>query len=344
MKKIKVAQFGTWGMCHSDHIMSTIRNMPDLYEVVGICEPNERRRQRAEKTECYKGLNWLTEEEILNNKELDAVLIETHETEQDKAALKFAEAGFNIHLEKPGGATSDFEKAVNIAAKNGTLFHMGYMYRYNPAIRRAVELVKSGALGKILYTEVQMNVKYSCDAIAWLKNLPGGMMYYLGCHLVDLMYAIMGEPKEIIPMNFSTGIYGTDSLDGGFVLFKYNTGISFAKSCASEVNGDARRQLVIAGENGTIEINPLENPLEIPGVVCADDVKCKITFNDHVKNVRDFDLRSEIIKFPPFGRYDEMMIDFAKKINGEKETEYTYDYELAVHKMLMKSIEEFKKN
>lgn len=44
----------------------------------------------AEQRECYKGLRWLTEEEILSNKTLDAVIIETHETEQDKAALKFA--------------------------------------------------------------------------------------------------------------------------------------------------------------------------------------------------------------------------------------------------------------
>ena len=34
-----------------------------------------------------------------------------------------------------------------------------------------------------------------------------------------------------------------------------------------------------------------------------------------------------------------MMLDFAAKLKGEKENIYTYDYEIALHNLLMKSIE-----
>ena len=339
MGKVRVVQYGTWGWCHSAHIMQTMRSMPDIFEVVGICEPNEQRRERAVNMKCYDGLEWLTEDEILNNKTLDAVIVETHETEQDAAALKFVKAGFNIHLEKPGGATDDFLKAAEIAKSIGTVFHMGYMYRFNPAIEKAFELADSGALGDINYVEAQMSAKYSENALVWLGGLPGGMMYYLGCHLTDIVYRIMGEPQKVMPMNFATSCSGTGAIDTGFVLYEYENGISFVKSSASEVNGDARRQLVISGSKGTLEIEPLENPLDIPGVICADDVKCKITYRDHVKNVRDFALRSETVSFPAFGRYDKMMLDFAAKLNGEKENIYTYDYEMALHNLLMKSID-----
>ena len=338
MKKIRVVQYGTWKFCHSEHIISTLRTLQEIYEIVGVCEPNRQRKERAAQLSCYQGLLWLTEEEILKDKTLDAVIIETHELEQDSAALKFAKAGFNIHLEKPGGATADFEKAVKIAKKNGTVFHMGYMYRYNPAIKRAIELAKAGTLGKINYVEAQMSIKYFSGMLNWLGELPSGIMYYLGCHLTDLVYKFMGKPQRNIPYHFSTGSENSSSIDTGFVLYEYETGISFVKTSGSEVNGDARRQLIISGTNGTVEICPLENPLEIPGIVCPQNVQCKITYKDHLKSIRDFALRSEVIQFPPFGRYNEMMCDFAAKINGERETEYSYDYELAMHRMLMESI------
>lgn len=336
-KKIRIVQYGTWGFTHAEHVMSTMRKMPDLFEIVGVCEPDERQKKRALSVECFKDLRFLSEEEVLSDKTIDAVVIETDELKQDLAALKFAEAGFDIHLEKPGGATANFSKAVKIAQKNGTVFHMGYMYRYNPAVKKAISLAQSGMLGEINYVEAQMSAKYNKGALDFLGGLPSGMMFYLGCHLTDLVFRIMGEPKKIIPMNFSTGNEGCDCIDTGFVIYEYKRGLSFVKTSASEVNGDARRQLIVAGTKGTVEICPLENPLDVAGIVCPQDVKCKITYNDYV-NVRGFGGRSEIISYPLFGRYDEMMKDFVRKVNGEKETEYTYDYELKMHEMLMRSI------
>lgn len=338
MKKIRVAQFGTWGMCHADHIMMTIKNMPELYEIVGVCEENEERLESAKRRHCYDGLTWLTKDQILNDKSIDAVIIESHETEQDKDALTFAKAGFNIHLEKPGGVSSAFTETVNAARKNNSVLHMGYMYRYNPAIKYAYDLVDSGKLGKINYVETQMSTCYDKFGLDFLSKLPGGMMCYLGCHLVDIVYRVMGKPDEIIPMNFSTGSKMTEAIDAGYVIYKYNGSYSFVKSCASEVNGDARRQLVISGTKGTIEIMPLENPLEAPGMVCPGDVPLKVTYDDCYMGMRNFKVRSEYINFPLYGRYDEMMRDFARKVNGEIETVYTYDYELDVHDMVLKSI------
>ena len=46
--------------------------------------------------------------------------------------------------------------------------------------------------------------------------------------------------------------------------------------------------------------------------------------------------RPEIISFPPYGRYDAMMIDFAKTVAGEKANDFDCKKELAVHKLLTK--------
>lgn len=338
MRRIRVVQYGTWKYCHSDHVMMTLRSMPNIFDVVGVCEPNEERRAEAKKRACYDGLTWLDKDEIFSDRSIDVVMIESHETEQGRDALEFVREGFNVHVEKPGGADDIFDELADTAREKGVLLHMGYMYRFNPAVKRAIELAESGKLGEINYVEAQMSTWYGRNELNFLSELPGGMMLYLGCHLVDLIYRIMGRPKRVIPQNFGTGTLGSDSLDGGFVLYEYDRGISFAKACASEVNGDARRQLIVSGTLGTVEIMPLENAIEAPGIVCPQDVSCRITYRDCFRGMRNFEVRSEYVKFPVFGRYDEMLIDLARKLDGEREDVYTYEYEKELHSLLRESI------
>ena len=94
----------------------------------------------------------------------------------------------------------------------------------------------------------------------------------------------------------------------------------------------------ISGTLGTVEIMPIENQLEAPGIVCPGDVPMKITYDGYYNGMRNFSVRSEYINFPLYGRYDEMMIDFARKVCGEEEKVCTHDYELALHKLLMKTL------
>ena len=62
-------------------------------------------------------------------------------------------------------------------------------------------MVKSGELGKIYYVEAQMNCIHNDEKRAWLKDYKGGMMNFLGCHLVDFILQVQGEPDKIIPYN-----------------------------------------------------------------------------------------------------------------------------------------------
>lgn len=62
----------------------------------------------------------------------------------------------HIHMEKPGGVElADFERLIPIMKKTGKVFHTGYMYRYNPYIKKIMQRVKNGELGRINYTDVE---------------------------------------------------------------------------------------------------------------------------------------------------------------------------------------------
>ena len=331
MKPIKVVQFGTWKYTHAEHTMQTMRSLPQYYHVAGICEPHAERLASALERPCYQGLRIYTPEELLADDTIDAVIVESAEVEQAGDSLRFLKAGFNVHSDKPCGSSDEiFSEVLNTASERKLVFQSGYMYRYNPAIVRALDIVRSGRLGELIAVEAQMSQCYHGEMRRWLADLPGGMMFYLGCHLVDLAVLFMGEPEEALTLSMNSGLEPT-GLDAGLAMLRYRHGWSMIKTVANEVSGDARRQFVVSGTRGTIEIKPLENPAELPGVVCANKISMSVTMAGHSAAFGD---RPEVISFPPYGRYDAMMIDFAKTVAGEKANDFDYGHELRVHRLL----------
>ena len=73
--KIRVGQIGT-KHAHAAGKMDAYRRS-NAYEVVGVVEPDPERRARVERSATYRGLRWMTEEQLLNVKGLQAVAIET---------------------------------------------------------------------------------------------------------------------------------------------------------------------------------------------------------------------------------------------------------------------------
>ena len=241
------------------------------------------------------------------------------------------------NMDKPGGEDlSVFERLVETVKHKDLVFQSGYMLRYNPAVVKLLETIRSGRLGDILCVEAQMSPpRYSRD-FAWdvMSYMRGGMAYYLGCHLMDLVYLIKGAPLEVIPMNACTGARGTDGLDYGFVAYRYKEGVSFIKTTSSEVSGVVRRQLIVSGTKGTAEIEPLEGDTpQKKELFCTNKVSLRLSFEKDDASA----WTTESYDFPPYGRYTEMMADFARMVRGEARNSYTPDYELAVFKLLLAS-------
>ena len=154
------------------------------------------------------------------------------------------------------------------------------------------------------------------------------MMAFLGCHLIDLIYRIQGEPEEVIPLNTCTEPDLIDSAeDYGMVVFRYKNGISFAKTCANEPGGFFRRQLVICGTKGTLQLSPLE--YYVDGLIATDIYESMqgIEWGEKPKKSTSI----------PQDRYTPMLKGFAAMIRGEYKNPYTYDYEQKLHHLILKS-------
>ncbi len=330
MNKIKIAQIGTSLHSHGNGIWSRLLKNNDLFDVVGYAFPENEKERFPKNAEAFRAYREMTVEEILNDPEIEAVAVETEEKYLTKYALMVAEAGKHLHMEKPGGLVlEDFERLIETLKQKKLAFSMGYMYRFNPMIQEAIQKVQNGELGRVFAVEAHMSLKHSCALRQWLEGFSGGMTFFLGCHLIDLIYRIQGEPDEVIPLSCSTGIDGLTTDDYGMVVFKYSNGVSFAKTCDNERGGFQRRQLVICGEKGTIEIRPIEVTVKGEGQYTISNENFSLSGKNSVSawETRQSDM---------YDRYDAMIRNFAELVRG-KENPYSYDYELNLYKLILRS-------
>ena len=327
MRKIKVAQIGISRYSHGFDVFSTMRKQSELYEIVGYALPEGEREKFPENMHIFEGYREMTVEQILADPEIEAVTVETEEIYLTKYARMVARAGKHMHMEKPGGQVlAEFEALIDELRASGAVFHVGYMYRYNPTIAAAIDKVKRGELGDILCVEAQMNCCHPDVARAWMSTFRGGMMFFLGCHMIDLILQIQGFPQKVHPFIKCTAKNGVVSEDFGMAVLEYENGVSFAKTTDTEMAGFARRQLVISGSKGTLEIRPLEVTLPQPYTMYACSKFC--------------DKDSPTLAFEQseaFDRYEAMMASFAAMVRGEKRNPWSLDYELALYRTVLQA-------
>ena len=335
MRKIRIAQIGI-KHDHASDCARTLKKLSDIFEFVGIAAPDDvvynPETASGLSHVAYKDVNVYELDELLSM-DLDAVVIESDELSSTKYAKMAIDRGLHVYLDKPGGIChKEFCEMVNEAREKNLVFNMGYMYRYNPVIKKVIDEIKNGEFGEIYSVEAHMDCMHKDVKREWLKQIPGGMLYFLGCHLIDLIFAIQGEPEEVIPLSCATGIENTTAKDYGMVAFKYKNGVSFAKTCAAEPGGFMRRQLVVCGSKKTVEIKPLE--------YYAEGGKIKTDYREVTREEalsHGWGIIGEKQSTEPFDRYEDMIRGFYKMITGEIENNWDYDYEIKLHEILLKA-------
>jgi predicted dehydrogenase len=325
MRRIKVAMIGINFYSHAQQIWKTITSRSDVFEVVGYVLPENERERYPNKMAMLEGYPELTLDEVLNDSSIDAVVIETDEIYLTKYALMAARVGKPMHMEKPGGHDlAQFEELVRTVKEKDLLWHVGYMYRYNPAISEVVKQAQAGELGEITAIDIQMGCYHGEAVQEWIGNLKGGMMFFLGCHLIDIVLRVQGMPKKITAWSKDDGRFCLAALE-------YENGVSTVKSCDTECGGFDRRQCVITGTKKTVEIRPLEVKTETPDEVFTE----KRVYNSTAWGDRGVKSASE-----PMDRYCDMMLAFAAMVRGERQNPYTPDYERDLYKTILNCCEE----
>ena len=323
MERIKVGHIGP-RHDHSRAKLDAIKKFPELFEVVGIVPENEEVAKSFVGDKVYGDVPVMTEEELFATPGLKLVLCEGYELDSVAAAQRCIDHGVHVHLDKPGGEDIvAYEKLLRDAKRKGLVVQLGYMYRYNPAVLYAHDLINDGRIGELTGIGTEMSTMHDMRVNKLLSGFKGGVMFWLGCHLIDLIFRIAGTPDEIIPVNHHSDFIMEGVLDNTFALLKYPKFVATVRVNSTEVNGHDRRQFVICGRQGSVEIKPLEPP--------------EMTFSDRRMTGTEAykHIKAVIPIAKPTGRYDVMVQDLYEYIMGTKENPYTYEYELQLQKPVL---------
>lgn len=321
MTPIKYGQIGV-GHAHANK-MSVYRESPD-FEVVGVVEPDPELRRRAAEQDTYRGLRFMTQEELLNVPGLQVVGVETRVRDLLDTAETCVNAGFHIHLDKPAGESlPQFKRILDAAASKHRLVQMGYMYRYNPAVVLLHQFLRKGWLGEPFEVHTVMSKVVSGDKRQEFAEYDGGTMFELGCHIIDLVVGVLGEPNEVHPfVQNASQKYQDGLLDNMLAVMAYPSALASVKSSVMEVEGFSRRHFVVCGSEGTFHIQPLDAP----------NVRVALSMNrgKYKKGYQD-------IEFGDYRRYVADAADMAKIIREEKDPDYSYEHDYVVQRTVLEA-------
>ena len=168
-------------------------------------------------------------DEMLGDPNVDGVLVATPHSTHADIAVRAADAGKHVFVEKPLTLTvADTERVAEAAARAGVVVQVGHNRRRQPANRRIKEMIDGGELGAVLQLDGMHTSPggHKPDLPEWRKDpaeCPFGGMTALGVHTVDTFNYFIGSAKKVT--SFSTRTHGFNDLDEATtVLIEYESG------------------------------------------------------------------------------------------------------------------------
>jgi predicted dehydrogenase len=315
--RIRIGQIGT-SHAHAAGKMAALRSLPDLYELVGIAEPISGRQAIAEKRKPYAGLQWRSEEELLSESSLEAVVVETTLEDSPRAAMACLRAAKHIHLDKPGAAShADFRELRLAADRRRLTVQMGYMLRYNPAFALLFRAHREGWLGHLTEIDASMGKLADPELQALLTVHPGHGMFELACHLVDMVVFLLGVPSAVHAFSKATGLAPADLSDNQVAVLEYPKTVVTLRCNHGDPFGGPHRRFHVVGTKGAMQIQPLE----------SGQGWLYLTAATRGFKKGENRLRLEV----PRGRYDGEFRDFARVLRGDQQLAWSAEHDIAVH-------------
>lgn len=198
-------------------------------------------------------------EDLLSDKEIDAVYIPLPNHLHVEWIKKSLKAGKHVLCEKPLCLNADeIKELIVLRDEMGLKVNEAFMVRTHPQWIQTKKLIDSGEIGKLELINGFFSY-YNIDENN-IRNIPeygGGSIYDLGCYLVTCSRYIFGEePTRVISLLQIDEKFGTDKLAS--VILQFPSGRAVFSS-ATQLVGYQRMQFF--GTKKMLEINvPFNSP------------------------------------------------------------------------------------
>ncbi len=300
-----------------------MKNSP-LYQVAAICENDPQAKARAAKDPLYRGLQWMTEEQLLNDRSIQLIVVECAVWDALPMGEKVIAAGKHLHLEKPpGNKWEPFKALVENARRKKLLMQTGYVWRWHDGVNAALEAARKGWLGEVLMVRGSMNADRDAGQRAVEAKYKGGGLFELAGHVIDRTVELLGRPTKVQSwLRHQTSI--ADSLaDNNITVFEYPKALAVITQTARMAGSGDHRSFEVIGTDGTFLVWPEAAPPRM---------------RVHMRKAQGaYKAGWQEITLPPQPRFVGDFQELGRAISTGQPLKLSYDHELLLHETLLRA-------
>lgn len=201
-KKLSVAVLGvkTMGNLHLDGIADY-----EDAEIGAICDIDlDRLKYAGDRYNIPEEKRYVDYKDLLADPDIDAVILSIRDQMHLPLSEEFLAAGKHVLCEKPLALTRpELEGIIAAANKSDRKFMVGQICRFTPAFVKAKELIDAGTIGELYFVESEYAHDYETITHTWRADPNRHGVIGGGCHAVDLLRWIAGDPEEV----FAYGVH-----------------------------------------------------------------------------------------------------------------------------------------
>lgn len=140
-------------------------------------------------------------EDLLNDKSIDLVIVNTPNTTHYDFTKKAIEAGKHVVVEKPFTVkSSEAKELIKLAKKHNIKLSVYHNRRWDSDFKTVKKIINTGVLGDIVeaefhYDRFEPELSYKIHKETPTEGV--GSLYDLGSHIIDQALQIFGMPKSV---------------------------------------------------------------------------------------------------------------------------------------------------
>ena len=254
------------GSLHPDKnhgLLKSFKGQEDV-EIVAYCESSPDQAEALDEihhadpdARIYTDLN-----DLMTNEDFDFAVIMLPPNEAAPAALRLAESGKHLFIEKQAARTAaDMQLLCDVVANKGLVTQVGYPWPHHPVPIEMKRLIDAGALGRLVDMEarlVTVQVKPGLrEPDFWMyrsESEGGGILHMEGGHWLTLFRFFSGaEVKSVTALCGR----GTDYIEEGLedvatVALEFDNGVHACLHMGYLLSGAGPRNDTYFGLRGTL--------------------------------------------------------------------------------------------
>lgn len=266
MKQVRLGVIGCGDIAVNYHLPALVR-VPEA-RLVWACDLIEERARGSMETFGFEKYT-LDYHDVLNDESIDAVCIFTKIEMHAILAKAFVRAGKSVFMQKPFAYSIQEGREIirTVEEHNGRLVP-SFMHSYMDGTLEAKRIIESGKIGELQHIRVRNTTHNPLYTVSGY----GGCMMDIGCHGMNLVYTLTGDPIETVyvsrlfhegeapasPCGETANLQGSEN--AAVLMYELQSGLTVQHDIFwFQIAHTERYEIEIYGTKGTIYLRNINN-------------------------------------------------------------------------------------